>query len=550
MYNGAKYIRFTGSLTLLASASLVTPSGSNIITSAGDSCVVVPIGNPASGWRIASYERMALANLADDAVRKSTSTLQTLTGNLTSPTLTASTSFVMGAASNAGLTVQAYTGGSKAAIYSNAVTPGASNYSLLTDSVSTTLNASTSVLLAIGGTTAATITNTGINSTAIGATTPSTGAFTTLSSNVSGMTSPMTFGQFAGSTTYGQVNFNGGTTFAALSGMIGGGSGNNVYIAAPTGSNIQHLINGVGITQTSSTGLSVTGALSATGTASFYGASNGRINIGAANNYFYGDTAGNVIVGTNGADRMTIDSAGRMALNATSNNVGYFNSTSAGGAYISILNNSTNIAYIGNALALCSGSASDMAFSTPASNNMVFAIANIEKIRLDTSGNLLVGQTSGGVANSNSMSLQPAQGYSTFNHITGTASGANYHQFGYNGSAIGSISQSGTTAVLYNTTSDYRLKTVIASVSGAGDRIDALNPVEYEWKADGTRTRGFLAHEFQSVYAQSVNGTKDAVDADGNPVYQSMQAGSSEVIADLVAEIKSLRARLAAAGIA
>jgi hypothetical protein len=58
-----------------------------------------------------------------------------------------------------------------------------------------------------------------------------------------------------------------------------------------------------------------------------------------------------------------------------------------------------------------------------------------------------------------------------------------------------------------------------------------------------------LAHQFQEVYAGSVSGTKDAVDVDGKPMYQAMQASSSEVIADLVAEIQSLRKRLAAAGI-
>jgi hypothetical protein len=51
------------------------------------------------------------------------------------------------------------------------------------------------------------------------------------------------------------------------------------------------------------------------------------------------------------------------------------------------------------------------------------------------------------------------------------------------------------------------------------------------------------------VYAGSVTGSKDAVDTEGKPVYQAMQASSSEVIADLVAEIQSLRQRLAAAGI-
>jgi fibronectin-binding autotransporter adhesin len=122
--------------------------------------------------------------------------------------------------------------------------------------------------------------------------------------------------------------------------------------------------------------------------------------------------------------------------------------------------------------------------------------------------------------------------------------------YNYSDSAtIGSITNSGGVATLFNTTSDYRLKTVTGAVTGQGARIDALEPVEYTWNSDGSRSRGFLAHKFQEVYASSVNGTKDAVDKDGKPLYQSMQAGSSEVIADLVAEIQSLRQRLAAAGI-
>ena len=52
--------------------------------------------------------------------------------------------------------------------------------------------------------------------------------------------------------------------------------------------------------------------------------------------------------------------------------------------------------------------------------------------------------------------------------------------------------------------------------------------------------------EFQEVYPSSVSGNKDAIDKDGKPAYQSMQAATSEVIADLVAEIQSLRKRLAA----
>jgi ribulose kinase len=113
--------------------------------------------------------------------------------------------------------------------------------------------------------------------------------------------------------------------------------------------------------------------------------------------------------------------------------------------------------------------------------------------------------------------------------------------------SIGNVTRVGTTnMVIYNTTSDHRLKTVAGAVTGQGARIDTLNPIDYLWTEGGQQARGFLAHEFQTVYPNSVTGTKDQVDADGKPVYQAMQAATSEVIADLVAEIQSLRTRLTA----
>lgn len=119
--------------------------------------------------------------------------------------------------------------------------------------------------------------------------------------------------------------------------------------------------------------------------------------------------------------------------------------------------------------------------------------------------------------------------------------------FALSGTPIGNVGRVGaTSAVIYNTTSDYRLKTIVGSVTGQGERIDALKPIDFQWKEGGEQSRGFLAHEFQTVYANSVSGEKDAVDADGNPIYQAMQASTPEVIADLVAEIQQLRARVAA----
>ena len=168
-----------------------------------------------------------------------------------------------------------------------------------------------------------------------------------------------------------------------------------------------------------------------------------------------------------------------------------------------------------------------------------------ERARIDSSGNLLVGGT---VTEASAKQLirygSGSNGLtiSTPDDINGT----DFVTFRANNAVCGFINRVGTTsAVMYTTTSDYRLKTVIGPVANAGQRIDALQPVEYTWNASGERTRGFLAHQFQEVYAGSVSGTKDAVDADGKPVYQSMQASTSEVIADLVAELQALRARVA-----
>ena len=216
-------------------------------------------------------------------------------------------------------------------------------------------------------------------------------------------------------------------------------------------------------------------------------------------------------------------------------------------------------------LDLCGGTtvgtdpAIQIAGSTTTSDaNKIFYNANAHLFRttsggttyatIDTSGNLLVGTTSAGAK----FTLEYDGGVVVGQNINDSANTTNstLMQFLIQGTQVGTIKRVGaTSAVIYNTMSDYRLKTVTGAVTGQGDRIDALKPIDYLWTEGGQQAKGFLAHEFQEVYASSVSGDKDAVDANGNPVYQAMQASTSEVIADLVAEIQSLRKRLAAANL-
>jgi len=70
-YKGAIFLRFADALLLTHSSSLVLPGAANITTVAGDACIAIPIGNPASGWRIAAYCRMSQTLIDDVAVRTS-----------------------------------------------------------------------------------------------------------------------------------------------------------------------------------------------------------------------------------------------------------------------------------------------------------------------------------------------------------------------------------------------------------------------------------------------------------------------------------------------
>lgn len=171
-------------------------------------------------------------------------------------------------------------------------------------------------------------------------------------------------------------------------------------------------------------------------------------------------------------------------------------------------------------------------------------ISYTQAMTLDASGNLLVGVTTAGSSGVSGFSFNSPTGSSNvwIGHTTGTASGTAYVGFNYNGSGIGSITQNGTTGVLYNLTSDYRLKNNQEDLTGAKDFIMALKPKKWQWWDGSGEGVGFIAHEFMEVAKYSGHGEKDAVDAEGNPVYQSIQPSSSEVMANLVSLIQEQQA--------
>jgi hypothetical protein len=274
---------------------------------------------------------------------------------------------------------------------------------------------------------------------------------------------------------------------------------------------------------------------------------------------------------TTGTERMRIDSSGNVLINQLSAFTGGDSTLAVNGSIYSVLGNAGlaansvqgytiyNLYYGGSPAADRNrniGFSGRWTFdvnngflsynNTSSSSAAGSAVTSIERMRIDSSGNLLVGVTAQISSSKVGIVFDGATQNGIVLRLSANTSGAGFQYFTDNsGNLCGLISRVGTTsAVTYTTTSDYRLKTVIAPVADAGQRIDALQPIEYDWNIGG-RAKGFLAHQFAEVYPNSVTGEKDAVDAEGKPAYQSMQASSTEVMADLIAEIQSLRKRVA-----
>jgi hypothetical protein len=171
-------------------------------------------------------------------------------------------------------------------------------------------------------------------------------------------------------------------------------------------------------------------------------------------------------------------------------------------------------------------------------------------MRIDSSGNLLVGTTQtpatlltdgyGGFA------YDSASNYIVSSAFNGASAffkreNSNGPVVGFlrDGTDVGNISVT-TTATAYNTSSDYRLKDVAGPITNSGAYIDALKPVQGSWKADGSRFIGLIAHEVQEVSETPIaTGEKDGEEMQG------MDYSAPELIANLIAEIQSLRARVA-----
>ena len=167
--------------------------------------------------------------------------------------------------------------------------------------------------------------------------------------------------------------------------------------------------------------------------------------------------------------------------------------------------------------------------------------ATDETMRIDSNGNVLIGTPS--------ITPNPGVTFQAVGNVTcGNSAGGNGHEFATfrrSATQIGSITQNTTSTVAYNTSSDYRLKENVTADWDATTRLKQLNPVRFNFIVEpDTTVDGFLAHEVQTVVPEAITGTHNAVDDEGNPVYQGID--QSKLVPLLVKTIQELEARIAA----
>jgi len=251
-----------------------------------------------------------------------------------------------------------------------------------------------------------------------------------------------------------------------------------------------------------------------------------------------------------GTERMRIDSSGKVGIGESNPEFPLdIQADSAANAIQIIGRSSDNIGQITftsndkttDYLDLQVGS-SELRFQGRGSIPMTFRIDETERMRIDSSGNLLVGKSSassslvGAQLNANGTLTATVDGARTaiLNRLT---SDGEIVDFRKGGTIVGSISVT-SSATAYNTSSDQRLKDNIADADDAGSKIDSIQVRKYDWKADGShQDYGMVAQELLEVAPEAVSVPEDSE--------EMMGVDYSKLVPMLIKEIQSLRNRVA-----
>ena len=165
-------------------------------------------------------------------------------------------------------------------------------------------------------------------------------------------------------------------------------------------------------------------------------------------------------------------------------------------------------------------------------------------MRINNGGKLLINTTSALGSGQGVLHLKGANANTVCNVQTASNGEAGFIFINASGTAVGNVTIN-SSATVYSTSSDYRLKENVSYNFDATSRLKQLKPARFNFIADADKTvDGFIAHEVSSIVPEAITGEKDAVDADGNAVMQGID--QSKIVPLLVKTIQELEARITA----
>ena len=320
-------------------------------------------------------------------------------------------------------------------------------------------------------------------------------------------------------------------------------SSGNVGIGTNTPSSYNSIMDDLVIAGSGDSGITIASGTTSEGSIAFADGTSGADTYRGWINYNHNSNF--LRFATDATERMRIDSSGNVGIGTTSPTTPLAVHSDAG-TVIKIDGDTSNTSRtlffrsVGTGEGIVKSDGNMHFLQEDSSRYMRFSTANTERMRIDSSGNVLVGTTSATVGASSGTLVvgfagNAANGIKVYDSYSSSATN-NAVVFIRGSSEVGTITTT-TTTTAYNTSSDERLKENI--VDAPAGNIDAIRVRSFDWKVDGShQTYGMVAQELVAVAPEAVSQGKTD---DG-----MWAVDYSKLVPMMIKEIQDLKAEVAA----